>query len=217
MEESIKNISPCWLHLFDKHKELISDIFNTSLEYQLPIYPPYHLIFKVFEMDVNDIKIVFLGQDCYHGPNQAMGLSFSVNNDVKIPPSLANIYKELKNTYPERNYVFENGNLEKWFTREKIFLLNCALTVLEGKPAIFMKKWQPFTEDVIKFINDNNKKCLFLLLGNFAKEKLKLIDDESRTILGVHPSPLSAHKGFLGSKIFKKLDEKLGYDVDWTI
>lgn len=217
MEESIKNIHPCWTPLFNKHKELIENIFESSLEYQFPIYPPNHLIFKVFEMDVNDIKIVFLGQDCYHGEGQAMGLSFSVNNDVKIPLSLINIYKELKNTYPERNYVFEHGNLERWFYFEKIFLLNCALTVLQGHPAIFMKKWEPFTNDVIKFINDNNKRCIFLLLGNYAKEKLKFIDNENRCILGVHPSPLSAHRGFLGSKIFKKLDEKLGYEIDWTI
>jgi uracil-DNA glycosylase len=165
-------------------------------------------------MDVNDIKIVFLGQDCYHGPNQAMGLSFSVNNDVKIPPSLANIYKELKNTYPERNYVFEQGNLEKWFTREKIFLLNSSLSVKECNPGSHMKIWENFTNKVIEFISDNNENCVFLLLGNFAKSKSKFIKNKNNIIEGIHPSPL-AH-GFIGSNIFKKVEEVIGYEINWS-
>lgn len=210
------NIHECWKPLFEKHKELLDDIYKTTLEYELPIYPPTNLIYKVFEIDIKEIKILLLGQDPYHSVNQANGLAFSVNYNVKIPPSLKNIYKELNNTYPN-TYQFNHGNLERWFNEEKIFLLNSSLTVLEGKPGIFMKKWQPFTDDVIKFINDNNKNCIFLLLGNFAKEKSKFIDNKDRIIVGVHPSPLSANRGFLGSKIFKIVDEKIGYQINWSI
>jgi uracil-DNA glycosylase len=210
------NIHECWKPLFEKHKDLLDNIYKTTLEYELPIYPPTNLIYKVFEIDVKEIKILLLGQDPYHSVNQANGLAFSVNNNVKIPPSLKNIYKELNNTYPN-TYQFNHGNLERWFNEEKIFLLNSSLTVLEGKPGIFMKKWQPFTDDVIKFINDNNKNCIFLLLGNFAKEKSKFINNKDRIIAGVHPSPLSANRGFLGSKIFKIIDEKIGYQINWSI
>ena len=210
-------IHESWNKLFEKHEELIKLILKKAEDYQLPVYPPSEQIFRVFSMDVKDIKVVLLGQDCYHGKGQANGLAFSVNSDVKIPPSLQNIFKELKSTYPERDYHFSNGNLERWFLEEKIFLLNCGLTVLEGKPCIFVKDWTPFTNDVIKFISDNNPNCIFLLLGNFAKKKLEFINNNEMVITGVHPSPLSANRGFIGSKIFKKIDEKLGYEVNWNI
>lgn len=216
MQEDI-HIHESWKELFEKHTELINSIFKKADDYQLPVYPPKEHIFRVFSMNVKDIKIVLLGQDCYHGEGQANGLAFSVNSTTKIPPSLQNIFKELKSTYPERNYEFPNGNLERWFLEEKIFLLNCGLTVLEGKPGIFVKDWTPFTDDVIKFISDNNPTCIFLLLGNFAKEKLKFIKNHEMVITGVHPSPLSANRGFIGSKIFKKIDEKLGYEVNYNV
>ena len=216
----MNNINQCWINLFDKHKDLINSLIEHNEE--TPIYPPKDEIFKVFSMDVKDIKIVLLGQDPYHQKGQAHGLAFSVNKNIKIPPSLNNIYKELKNTYVERDYQFTHGNLERWFNEEKIFLLNCSLSVQEGKARIFMKKWQPFTDDVIQFIANNNKNCLFVLLGNFAKEKMKFIENKERCIVGVHPSPLSAHRGFLGSNIFKLVDQKLidqksGNIVDWSI
>lgn len=210
-----ESIHKSWLSLFDKHKDLINNILlDESL---LPIYPPKKDIFKVFEMNVEDIKVVFLGQDPYHGKDQAHGLAFSVNKNIKIPPSLLNIFKEIQNEYPEKNYTFTHGNLERWFNDEKIFLLNSSLTVVESKPAIFMKKWTPFTDDVIKFISDNNKKCIFLLLGNFSKEKVKFIDTNDRCIFGVHPSPLSAYRGFFGSNIFIKLDEKIDEKINWNL
>jgi uracil-DNA glycosylase len=214
--EKYPYINDCWKHIFIKHNDIINNIFDKSLDYELPIYPPDKQIFRVFSMNVSDIKIVFLGQDSYHGKGQANGLAFSVNNDVKIPPSLNNIFKELKNTYPDRNYEFRNGNLERWFHEEKIFLLNCGLSVLEGHPSIFIKDWRPFTDDIIKFISDNNKDCIFLLLGNYAKDKIKFIDNQDKCIMGVHPSPLSANRGFFGSNIFKEIDKKIGYDVNWS-
>jgi uracil-DNA glycosylase len=210
----MQNIHNSWDKLFDKHQKLINKIYEL---YDIKTYPSKDNLFKIFEMNITDIKLVFLGQDPYHGPNQAHGLAFSVKKDVSIPPSLRNIYKEIKTEYPEKNYIFDNGNLERWFLEEKIFLLNSSLTVFEGKPGIHLKKWTPFTDDVIKMISENNEKCVFLLLGNFAKKKEKLINDKSRIVLGVHPSPLSANRGFFGSNIFKEIDDKLGYKIDWSI
>jgi len=218
MEEYISKINECWKPLFIKHTSLINDILKTIDNSEpIPVYPPKNLIFKVFEMDVKDIKLVFLGQDSYHGSGQANGLAFSVEKEIKIPPSLVNIYKELNNTYPERNYIFEHGDLSRWFYEEKIFLLNCGLCVYESKPGSFLKKWTPFTDDVIQFISDNNDSCIFLLLGNFSKEKGKFIQNKDRIIEGVHPSPLSANRGFIGSKIFKEIDEKMGTEINWNI
>ncbi len=215
--EEYPYIHESWKPLFLKHNDLIKQIFEKSLEYQMPIYPPQEQIFRVFSMNISEIKVVFLGQDSYHGAGQANGLAFAVNNNVKIPPSLTNIFKELRDTYPDKNYEFSHGNLERWFYEEKIFLLNCGLSVLEGTPAILIKLWTPFTDDVIKFISDNNEDVVYLLLGNHAKEKMKFIDKKENCVLGVHPSPLSASRGFLGSKIFKEIDKKLGYEVNWSI
>jgi uracil-DNA glycosylase len=191
---------------------------NTELNIKSDtIYPPQEDWFRVFEMDVNEIKVVLLGQDPYHGPGQAHGLAFSVNKGIRVPPSLLNIFKELNMEYPDRNYEFGHGNLEQWFYREKIFLLNASLSVKEGKPGSFIKQWTPFTDDIIKFIADTNKNCIFLLLGNFAKDKMRFIDNKDRIIYGVHPSPLSAHRGFFGSNIFKKIEDLNGVPINWSI
>jgi uracil-DNA glycosylase len=207
------NIHKSWNKLFTQYEFDLDILYNSSNK----VYPSKENIFKVFEMDVNEIKILLLGQDPFHGPNQANGLSFSVNDGITIPPSLRNIYKELQNEFPDRNYIFKNGNLEKWFSREKIFLLNASLSVIENSPSSHMDIWQEFTDDVIKYVNENNKKCIFVLLGNFAKSKEKYIENKDRVILGVHPSPFSAHRGFFGSDIFKNIEIKLGYEIDWNI
>ena len=201
-----------WKPLFDKFNISIDEIYSGSEV----VYPEKEHLFRVFEMDVREIKLLLLGQDPYHGPDQAHGLSFSVPEGVKIPPSLRNIYKELQNEFPERNYEFYSGNLEKWFYREKMFLLNASLSVIEGKPGSQMKIWEGFTNNVIKFISEQNKTCVFLLLGNFAKAKESFISDKERIIKGVHPSPLSAYNGFFGSGIFKKVEELLGENIDWS-
>ena len=167
-------------------------------------------------MDVREIKVVLLGQDPYHGQGQAHGLSFSVPTGVKIPPSLRNIYKELQNEFPERNYNFVSGNLEQWFYREKIFLLNASLTVVKGTPGSHMKLWETFTNNVIEFISAQNPTCVFLLLGNFAKAKETYILNKERIIKGVHPSPLSAHNGFFNSNLFIKVEELLNKKIDWS-
>ena len=197
-----------WTLLFEKYNFDLSILYNNK-----EVYPLQELVFRVFEIDVKDIKIVLLGQDPYHGPHQANGLSFSVSNDVKIPPSLKNIFKELKIEFPDRNYNFLNGNLEKWFNDEKIFLLNSSLTVEKGKPSSHIKYWEIFTNDVIKYISLNNDQCIFLLLGNYAKSKSVFIENKNNIITAPHPSPLA--RGFIGSNVFKQIEEKIGI-IDWS-
>jgi uracil-DNA glycosylase len=209
----MSNIHNSWNELFEKYNFNLDELYN-SVE---PVYPIKEQIFRVFEMDINEIKILLLGQDPYHGSNQANGLSFSVNDDMKIPPSLKNIYKELQNEFPERNYIFKSGNLERWFKEEKIFLLNASLSVIEHKPASHMKFWENFTNDVIKYVSEKNKNCIFVLLGNFAKSKQVYIQNVNNIITGVHPSPLSAHNGFFGSNIFKWIETKLNTQINWNI
>jgi uracil-DNA glycosylase len=198
-----------WTNLFNQYDINIDDIYEGG-----EVYPPKTMVFTVFKMDVKDIRIVLLGQDPYHGPNQAHGLSFSVPDGEKIPPSLKNIFKELILEFPERNYNFKSGNLEKWFLREKIFLLNSSLTVKEGKPGSHMKKWEAFTNDVIKIISEQNEDCVFLLLGNYAKSKNKFIKNKDKIVTEVHPSPLA--RGFVGSNVFKRVEYVLGKELDWS-
>jgi uracil-DNA glycosylase len=203
-----------WKPLFEQFE--FDDIEEIYKETDV-VYPKKEQLFRVFEMDVREIRVLLLGQDPYHGPGQAHGLSFSVPNGISIPPSLRNIFKELQNEFPERNYVFNSGNLENWFYREKIFLLNSSLSVVKGKPGSMMDIWEDFTNEAIKFISEQNTKCVFLLLGNFAKAKESFIKNKERIIKGVHPSPMAAHHGFFNSGIFKQVEEKLGYKIDWSI
>jgi uracil-DNA glycosylase len=209
----MNKIHECWKELFLKNNIDLENIYDGSNI----IYPKKEDVFKVFEMDVNDIKILLLGQDPYHNPNQANGLSFSVFEDIKIPPSLQNIFKELINEFPERKYVFENGNLERWFYEEKIFLLNSSLTVIKNRPASHMELWENFTNDVIKFIGDNNKNCIFVLLGKYAKSKKIFINNKNNIVEGVHPSPFSANKGFFDSGIFIEIENKIGSTINWNL
>jgi uracil-DNA glycosylase len=205
----MNKIHKSWKSIFDQYEIDIDQIYIKN-----DIYPPKESIFKVFEMDVKDIQILLLGQDPYHGENQAHGLSFSVPSNTKIPPSLRNIFKELNLEFPERNYIFKSGNLEKWFYKEKIFLLNSSLSVIKGRPGSQMNLWEEFTNDVIRFISDNNETCIFLLLGNFAKAKSKFIKNKSLIINGIHPSPLA--RGFIGSNIFKNVETLLNKQIDWS-
>ena len=119
--------------------------------------------------------------------------------------------------FPDRNYKFESGNLEQWFYREKIFLLNCSLTVQKSKPGSHMEIWKEFTDDVIKFINKNNKNCIYILLGKYSENKKILIDrnEHKNIIFAAHPSPFSAHRGFFGTNIFKKAEEILNKKINW--
>jgi len=207
------NINDCWKPIFNQYNINIDDLYKNNI-----VYPPKDKLYRVFELDVKEIKILLLGQDPYHKKGQANGLSFSVEDNIRIPPSLKNIFKQLQLEFPKRNYNFITGNLEKWFYREKIFLLNASLSVIEGKPESHMKIWEDFTNAIIKFISDNNDKCIFLLLGNFAKLKEKYINNKKHIIKGTHPSPL-AQRGndkFIGSHIFNNIETLLCCgEINW--
>lgn len=179
-------------------------------EYQETIvYPEMHHIWQAFEWTpYNEVKVVILGQDPYHGPNQAHGLSFSVLPTVKIPPSLVNIYKELENDLGIA--PVKHGYLESW-AKQGVLLLNTVLTVRKGQAHSHKGKgWETLTDAVIKKLSDRDQPIVFILWGNPSIKKRALIDESKHVVLtSVHPSPLSAYRGFFGSKPFSKANEAL--------
>ena len=223
----ITKIHPGWLSFFEENKQELIRILDEVSVVNDTVYPREEDLFRaLYYHSPKDIKVVILGQDCYiseeNGIPQAMGLSFSVPQcHKKIPPSLKNIFKEIKNCYTD--FVMpEHGSLERWATDEKILLLNSALTVIKGKSNSHAKLWNSFTDKLIRWFQNVNKiecdGCVFVLMGNFAQKKKNLIDgidgidviDEKHKIFEVvHPSPLSAHNGFFGSNIFKNINDHL--------
>lgn len=181
-----------------------------KLEYSTrTIYPHMNDIFNALHFtSYEDVKVVILGQDPYHGYKQAHGLSFSVQPGIKIPPSLRNIYKELHDDLG--CYIPNNGFLKSW-TKEGVLLLNTVLTVREGSPNSHKNKgWEIFTDRVISLLNEREKPMVFILWGNNAISKEKLITNKNHLILkSVHPSPLSASRGFFGTKPFSKTNDFL--------
>ena len=185
------------------------------------IYPPGPYIFNAFNTTpVDNVKVVILGQDPYHGPGQAHGLCFSVQNGVPPPPSLINIFKELHEDIGVE--IPNHGNLTHW-AEQGVFLLNASLTVRAGEPMSHAKiGWATFTDTVIRKVSDLKDHVVFMLWGKFAQEKKVLIDETKHFVLkAAHPSPLSAHAGFLGCRHFSKANEWLiskGIDpVDWKL
>ncbi len=185
------------------------------------IYPKENEIFKAFRLTpYSNVKVVILGQDPYHDVGQAEGLSFSVKEGIKRPPSLINIYKEL---FDDLGYnIVENGSLEKW-ANEGVLLLNAILTVEKDKAASHSKiGWETFTDEVIKKLNEKDTPVVFILWGSFARSKKKYITNKRHYIIeSAHPSPLSAFNGFFGSKPFSKTNNFLisqGLDpIDWNL
>jgi uracil-DNA glycosylase len=185
------------------------------------IHPDMNDIFNALKWtSYKDTKVVILGQDPYHGENQAHGLAFSVQKGIAIPPSLLNMYKELKESLGL--YIPNNGYLEKW-ARQGVLLLNASLTVRDGLANSHQKKgWEIFTTNIIKHLNNREEPIIFLLWGNNAREKAQYIDRSKHYVLEtVHPSPLSASRGFFGCGHFKKANEiliKLNKEpIDWQI
>ncbi len=173
------------------------------------IYPSKENYFKAFQLTpFEKVKVVILGQDPYHGPGQAHGLSFSVPAGVALPPSLQNIFKELQAdlgfTKPS------SGNLEEW-AKQGVFLLNSVLTVEGGQAASHQKKgWELFTDVVIQKLSEHRENLVFLLWGSYAQKKAAFVDRKKHYVLeSVHPSPLSAHRGFFGTKPFSKINNYL--------
>ncbi len=220
-------IHPTW-------KAVLKDQFNKTYFQQIVtflktekaqgkvIYPPGALIFNAFNTTPYDkISVVIIGQDPYHGPGQAHGLSFSVPTGIKPPPSLMNIFKELEKDIgikmPEKY-----GNLTKW-AEQGVLLLNAALTVRAGEPFSHAKYgWTEFTDTVITRLSEKKEGIVFLLWGKFAQEKQALIDETKHVVLkAAHPSPFSADKGFFGCKHFSKTNDiliKSGRNpIDWKL
>ena len=194
---------------------------NAELEQKEIIYPPMNLIFNAFNLcSFDKLKVVILGQDPYHDEGQAHGLCFSVPDGIQKPPSLVNIFKELRNDL--KIPIAKNGNLEKW-AKQGILLLNSSLTVRAHIPASHAYiGWTYFTDKVIQKISELKESIIFLLWGKYAQRKIDLIDSKKHFILtAAHPSPLSAMNGFFGCKHFSKTNEilmKLGKEpIKWQI
>lgn len=220
------SLSPEWLEILtpemqkpyfqDIKKKLVDDI-NAGIT----IYPSLDNIFNAFvKTPFKDLRVVILWQDPYHWPNQAQWFCFSVQNGVKLPPSLQNIYKEIEDSLWIKNW--NSGDLTPW-TKQWVFLLNSALTVQAWKPMSHSQiGWETFTDYVIKSISDKKLWVIFLLWGSFAQSKKYLIDESKHIILETtHPSPFSAYRWFLGCWHFKKvneiLEEREEEKIDWKV
>ncbi len=200
-------------------KELKNFLIEEKKKYT--IYPPGEYIFSAFNRTPFDnVKVVIIGQDPYHGEGQAHGLCFSVQQGIKPPPSLVNIFKELKNDIGID--IPTHGSLEKW-AENGVLLLNATLTVRASQAGSHQKKgWETFTNAVIKKVSENKEGIVFLLWGRYAQDKDVLIDTEKHHVLkAAHPSPFSAYNGFFGCKHFSKtnhfLKEKGKVEIDWEI
>lgn len=189
-------------------KNLISFIKEEKAEGKT-IYPAGSLIFNAYDTTpIDDVKVVILGQDPYHNPGQAMGLSFSVPQGVRLPPSLRNIYKELSDSLGIEKAG--HGDLTKW-AEQGVLLLNSMLTVEKNKPGAHQRSgWQFFTDATIKAVSDQRENVVFMFWGAFAKKKAVLVDRSKHLVLeSAHPSPFSADKGFFGNNHFKLANEYL--------
>lgn len=213
-------------------QEVLADEFEKDYYQQLRIFlkneyatqkihPDMYHVYEALELTpYEEVKVVILGQDPYHGVNQAHGLSFSVQPGVKTPPSLVNIYKELKNDLGIE--PVSHGNLVTW-AKQGVLLLNTVLTVREGQAYSHRGKgWEQLTDAIIEKLNERDKPIVFILLGKPAQEKMKMIDKSRHIIITApHPSPLSAHRGFFGSKPFSKTNDALlalgETPIDWQL
>ena len=183
------------------------------------VYPPGKEIFRAFDFcPFEGIKVVIIGQDPYHGPGQANGLCFSVRDGVRMPPSLANIFKEVKRDLGKE--IPSSGNLERWAS-QGVLLLNATLTVRASSPGSHQNKgWEAFTDEVIRKVSDEKSGIVFLLWGAYAQKKGEIINRTKHCVLmSAHPSPFSADRGFFGNKHFSKANEYLKSkgleEIDW--
>ncbi|MES2614415.1 MAG: uracil-DNA glycosylase [Bdellovibrionota bacterium] len=191
------------------YMENIRELLRSELKNRYQVFPPKDKIFRALKLvDFYDVKVVILGQDPYHGAHQANGLAFAVENGVPNPPSLMNIFKEIKNDI--QCQANPNSNLEHW-AKQGVLLLNTVLTVKENTAFSHRGKgWETFTDKVISSLNEKKSPAVFLLWGSAAQAKSSLITNSIHKILNApHPSPLSAHRGFLGCKHFSKTNDFL--------
>lgn len=204
-------------HIASESFEQLNRFVNCQYQ-EFEIFPPKDLIFNALKLcPVNKVKILILGQDPYHGPNQANGLAFSVPKNFKLPPSLRNIFKELQS---DLNIQRDDGDISDW-AKQGVLLLNTVLTVQMGNANSHKKKgWEEFTDLIIEKVSEANKNCVFILWGSPAHKKEKLIDSSKHLVLkSVHPSPLSSYRGFFGSRPFSKanhyLEKKKRKPISW--
>ena len=203
------------------HKEYYQKLFLFVKEQysKVPVYPPAEELFNAFHLTpFEKVKVVILGQDPYHEPHQANGLAFSVTKDVRIPPSLVNIYKEIHDDLGLP--IPHHGDLTYW-AKQGVLLLNNVLTVERGKANSHKGLgWETFTLNVVRYLNEREKPLVFILWGKNAIEKKKYIDSRHLVLTSVHPSPLSAYRGFFGSKPFSKTNAFLIKNdmtpIDWS-
>jgi uracil-DNA glycosylase len=221
----LHRIHPSWTHFFSEEleKKYMKDLMQEIAlrRKNAVIYPPENDLFSAFrETAFDEVKVVILGQDPYHGTNQAHGLSFSVRRGEKIPPSLRNIYQELKSDLGIETP--SHGCLEHW-AQEGVLLLNNVLSVEEGKPGSHHRLgWETFTDRVIEILNAEKRNLVFILWGSPAQMKAKHVDPGKHLLIkSVHPSPLSSYRGFFGSKPFTKTNDYLREcgikEVNWKI
>ena len=220
------NVNNNWLKLFDEEfkKEYFKDLnyyLKKEINNHKTIYPPLNKIFNAFNLtNFEDVKVVIVGQDPYHGVNQANGLSFSVGKKTKLPPSLLNIFKELESDLGYRRP--EHGNLEKW-AKQGVLLLNSVLTVEKGKPNSHVNKgWEIFTDKILVKLSNLKKNSVFVLWGVKAQNKAKIIDSYNNLVIkSSHPSPYSASKSFFGSRPFSRINAYLKKNkinpIDWNL
>ncbi|MFS1663457.1 uracil-DNA glycosylase [Streptococcus sp. zg-JUN1979] len=201
-------------HYFAKINQFMDEVYASG-----KIYPPRDKVFAALQMTpLEDVKVLILGQDPYHGPNQAQGLSFSVPDDVAPPPSLQNILKELADDIGERSH----HDLSQW-AQQGVLLLNACLTVPEHQANAHANGiWEPFTDAIIKVVNQEETPVVFILWGSFARKKKALITAKHHHIIeSPHPSPLSAYRGFFGSHPFSRANAYLQADgrspIDWLL
>ncbi len=201
---------------FDTLTEFVRNEYKSGV-----CYPPGKLIFSAFDhCTFDNLKVVIIGQDPYHGPGQANGLCFSVSPGIRVPPSLVNIYKEIKNDIGKDGVV--DGNLERW-ADQGVLLLNATLTVRAHLPGSHQKKgWEDFTDSVIRIINEEKDHVVFILWGGYAQKKGAFIDASKHLVLkSAHPSPLSAYNGFWGNQHFSKTNNFLRRhgkgEINWLI
>ncbi len=199
---------------FQKLIKFIKEEYSTQ-----KVYPKGSLIFNAFNYcSFDDLKVVILGQDPYHGYNQAHGLSFSVLSDIKKPPSLVNIFKEIQNDIGKK--IPESGNLEHW-AKQGVLMLNSILTVRKSEPGSHREKgWELFTDAVVDIISQKTSKKVFMLWGAYAQKKGKKIDRNKHLVLeAAHPSPFSAHTGFFNTNHFSRCNEYLNLyniqEINW--
>lgn len=217
------NIDPSWKIRLDEEfeKPYFQQLtaFVKSEYTSQTVFPPGKEIFRAFDKcSFKEVKVVIIGQDPYHGSGQANGLCFSVREGVRIPPSLMNIYKEIKNDLGKAPPA--SGELERW-AKQGVLLLNATLTVRAASPGSHQKKgWEIFTDAVIKKISDEKENVVFILWGAYAQKKGEVIDrGKHHVISSPHPSPFSADRGFFGSKPFSKTNAYLRSkgikEIDW--